>query len=334
MTQLDPNPHSPYANATPDVRHIFANPIFFPAPNPGGLALTACEGMAVVPTDLVQTEPNAELPDGLCPDCVTVMQGGNPPKRTSSECGECGSATWHGVLCALCRQEKHEAWWPTRESEEQRRVEPIALPAHWDCAHGVSDDEPFCAEGEDHVCPTIRVHPDDAEAFAALVAEARHGRQVEVEPEAIHAHFGLTYANYLVLNRTLLQSMPDLWQTQFVALLDQLHEAFAHVPQAEGYKVEAATEHEVCDLDDEQLAQLGITEDRYRGETPPEGLDAEGLAEWEEAHESPDGPVYSRDGEEVDGGELVMLPAVDPVPHYNRGRTYIAPAVAVLGGKQ
>ncbi|GAQ52104.1 hypothetical protein [Streptomyces acidiscabies] len=40
---------------------------------------------------------------------------GRTPKRPSSECGECGSATWHGELCALCRQEKHEAWWPTRE---------------------------------------------------------------------------------------------------------------------------------------------------------------------------------------------------------------------------
>ena len=105
MTRLAPNPHSPYANADPDTRHIF------PTAKPGVLALTACEGMAVVPEQLAETRPDAVLPDGLCPDCVTVMQGGQPPKRPSSECGECGSPTWHGVLCALCRQEKHEAWW-------------------------------------------------------------------------------------------------------------------------------------------------------------------------------------------------------------------------------
>ncbi|MFG3046298.1 hypothetical protein ACGFZR_15380 [Streptomyces sp. NPDC048241] len=147
------------------------------------------------------------------------------------------------------------------------------------------------------------------------------------DTDAIHRRFGLTYANYLVLPRTLLQSMPGEWQTQFVALLDQLDDAFDHIPQAEGYKVEAATEHEVSDLTDAQMAQLGITEDWYRGETPPEGLDADDLKEWEAEHEDPEGPTYHRDGQEINGGDLVMVPAVDPVPHYNRGRTYIEPRI-------
>jgi hypothetical protein len=101
--------------------------------------------------------------------------------------------------------------------------------------------------------------------------------------EAIHRHFSLSYANYLVLPRTLLQSMPDEWQARFVALLDEMDDAFQHVPQAEGYKVEAATQREVSDLDEGQL--------------------------------------------EVEGDELVMLPVVDPVPHYDRGRTRIEPQV-------
>ena len=112
--RIAPNPHSPYANADPNVRHIFPSPVFCPAPTPGVLAQAACDLMAVVPDELIETEPGATLPDGLCADCVTVMQGGRPPKHPSSECGECGSATWHGALCALCRQEKHDAWWPTR----------------------------------------------------------------------------------------------------------------------------------------------------------------------------------------------------------------------------
>ncbi|NUU25244.1 MAG: hypothetical protein HOV68_27635 [Streptomycetaceae bacterium] len=119
MTTVAPNPHSPYATADPQYRHIFPSPIFFPTPNPGGLTVTACEGLAVVPADLIETEPGAPLPDGLCPACVTVMQGGAPPKHQSSECGDCGAATWHGVLCGLCRQEKHAAWWPTRDQAPQ-----------------------------------------------------------------------------------------------------------------------------------------------------------------------------------------------------------------------
>lgn len=119
MTKIDPNPHSPYASADPQYRHIFPSPIFFPALEPGVLAAAACDLMAVVPADLIETRPGEPLPDGLCPACVAVMQGGAPPKHPSSQCTACGSATWHGELCALCRQEKHEAWWPTRETAAQ-----------------------------------------------------------------------------------------------------------------------------------------------------------------------------------------------------------------------
>ncbi|MDQ0809886.1 hypothetical protein QFZ63_001600 [Streptomyces sp. B3I7] len=117
MSSIAPNPRSPYASADPQYRHIFPSPIFFPTPTPGVLAAAACNLMAVVPADLIETRPGEPLPNGLCPDCVTVMQGGAPPKHPSSLCGECGSATWHGELCALCRQEKHEQWWPTRNDQ-------------------------------------------------------------------------------------------------------------------------------------------------------------------------------------------------------------------------
>ena len=46
-------------------------------------------------------------------------------------------------------------------------------------------------------------------------------------PDDVHAWFGLTYSNYLVMNRTLLQSMPDEWQHKFVALLEDLEERVA-----------------------------------------------------------------------------------------------------------
>jgi len=42
----------------------------------------------------------------------------------------------------------------------------------------------------------------------------------------IHEWFELSYANYLVLNRTHLQSAPEDWQEKFVKLLDELAEMF------------------------------------------------------------------------------------------------------------
>lgn len=42
------------------------------------------------------------------------------------------------------------------------------------------------------------------------------------ENEPIHAWFGLSYAKYLVLPRSILQSMPVEWQKDFVKLLEQL----------------------------------------------------------------------------------------------------------------
>lgn len=44
--------------------------------------------------------------------------------------------------------------------------------------------------------------------------------------EAVHEHFGLTYANYLVLRRSMLQCMPNDWQLRFVACLQELEATF------------------------------------------------------------------------------------------------------------
>ncbi|MGC4923803.1 hypothetical protein ACLQ17_25730 [Streptomyces sp. DT197] len=143
--------------------------------------------------------------------------------------------------------------------------------------------------------------------------------------DSIHHHFGLSYANYLVLHRTLLQSMSAEWQQQFVALLRQFDEAFAHVPQAEAYEVTAAREREVRDLDDHEARLLGITVDPRRGKEPPEWMPPENRTEWRDAHRD---PAYSRHGQELDPNERVMLPTADPVPHYNRGRTHIEPCDA------
>ena len=81
----------------------------------------------------------------------------------------------------------------------------------------------------------------------------------------VHCWFGLTYANYLVLPRTLLQSMPEAWQHRFVGCLRELEQAFWHIDQADSYMVRAKSH----------------------------------------------------------SGKFVA----DPVPHYNRGRTFVEPHI-------
>lgn len=143
-------------------------------------------------------------------------------------------------------------------------------------------------------------------------------KQIDHRPD-VHAWFGLSYSNYLVIPRTLLQSMPKEWQRDFVAKLSELDEAFAHVEQADCYKVQAAIEREVGDLTDEELKRIGYSRSD----------DCDCVAEVEKPGSvCPHETVYYDDkGNEVEGWMRVMWPLdCDPVPHYNRGRTRIEPA--------
>lgn len=62
------------------------------------------------------------------------------------------------------------------------------------------------------------------------------------EPELIHEHFGLSYASYLVVPRSVLQSMPAEWQQKFVALLKEMGAAFGHVMDQVEYRVQSLNE--------------------------------------------------------------------------------------------
>lgn len=128
MDRVPPNPASPYADANPDFRHLV--PEFFGCtPDPGVLALVACGRMAVVPAepltdvhDLLTAGREAELPPGMCADCVGAATGTAaelPP--VPGTCRECDSPSSHGDLCALCRQDAHEKWWPTRDQTDTTR---------------------------------------------------------------------------------------------------------------------------------------------------------------------------------------------------------------------
>lgn len=132
----------------------------------------------------------------------------------------------------------------------------------------------------------------------------------------IHGWFGLTYSNYLVLHRSMMQSMPVAWQERAVALFDELDRAFPDLKRPPSFIVTAASEREYGDLNGAEMAALGVTQaDRDPDLTEEERVTADGL-------------YHDRDGDPHESWErlLVPLPGGDPVPHYNRGRTFIEPA--------
>ena len=55
--------------------------------------------------------------------------------------------------------------------------------------------------------------------------------------DPIHHFFNLTYASYLVLPRSILQSMPDEWQRRFVMMLDEIEARFGNFPEVGTYDV-------------------------------------------------------------------------------------------------
>jgi len=65
-----------------------------------------------------------------------------------------------------------------------------------------------------------------------------------MDEEHIHSYFGLSYANYLVLPRSVLQSMPNRWQKDFVELLHKIPEIIvADFEPKGGYRVQALDEN-------------------------------------------------------------------------------------------
>ena len=136
--------------------------------------------------------------------------------------------------------------------------------------------------------------------------------------EAIHEFFELSYANYLVLHRALLQSMPEDWQVEFVTLLNRLDEAFDHIEHPEIYKVITGDLRELRGMTDEEIRSIGY--DVVRGDPD---LDE-------------DDEYFNPDGIQIDpdmSAECVCWPKPDPIPHYNRGRAYIEPRIHKEGNE-
>ncbi len=95
----------------------------------------------------------------------------------------------------------------------------LAVPAKWeDLAkdvreHLISTAESLLFDMEDNGCPNFNEH------------------------EPIHMWFELTYAQYLTIPRSVLQSMPQEWQARFVGLLKQLDATFDWHPKEGRYWV-------------------------------------------------------------------------------------------------
>lgn len=123
------------------------------------------------------------------------------------------------------------------------------------------------------------------------------------ESDRVHTWFELSYSDYQVVPRVLMQSMPDEWQHQMVDCLEELRDAYSHVEQAPGYEVNPVRWTYVSELSDGALAVAGVTCEERDGETY----------------------YWDRHGNEVESHERVGLPVDEPLPHYNRGRAYVEP---------
>jgi len=132
----------------------------------------------------------------------------------------------------------------------------------------------------------------------------------------VHCWFGLTYANFAVQHRARLQSMPLEWQRRFVDLMVELSAAYDGQPDPE-FEVTTVEWRYVSELSDAEMVRLGITVG-----------DDEDEEDWDGESELPDSrppEYYLKDGQSVPGIHRVPIPVSDPVPHYNRGRTYLPP---------
>lgn len=140
---------------------------------------------------------------------------------------------------------------------------------------------------------------------------------------AIHTRFGLTYANYLVLDPAATEGLNSGWHYDMTRMLVELWGAFPGTPRAENYLALAGQEYEYGDLDDRQLAKLNIATNLAElhdececGPEPDEDGEADSDAwhryqAWEDRrwdHEHEDQRWYDERGDEHEGWERLTVP--------------------------
>lgn len=82
---------------------------------------------------------------------------------------------------------------------------------------------------------------EEIEAYLSLRNQQNKGDIVMSSDSPIHVWFGLSYAQYLAIPRTVLQSMPIEWQRVFVRCLNQLDETIDWMPKEGTYRVQLMT---------------------------------------------------------------------------------------------
>ena len=73
---------------------------------------------------------------------------------------------------------------------------------------------------------------------------------IEEKEEPIDEMFGLSYANYYVAPRSVLQSMPVEWQKKFVAIVEELNESIDWVRSGCDYHVIMTENVDLLDNED------------------------------------------------------------------------------------
>lgn len=139
------------------------------------------------------------------------------------------------------------------------------------------------------------------------------------ESDRVHRYFELSYSTYLVMHRTLLQSMPDEWQNKFIDLVEEFDESFRYKNYRGSYLVRPAESTYYVELSDHAKKLNGITSSV---DNLPEDISDE---DWDAAHEEV--LFWDADGTEHTSNErvTVLIGVDDDIPPYDRGRAYVEP---------
>ncbi|MCP2168174.1 hypothetical protein [Goodfellowiella coeruleoviolacea] len=111
--------------------------------------------------------------------------------------------------------------------------------------------------------------------------------------------------SYVVLPRTLVESMPLPWQQQMTHLLAELHQAYAHLTWPI-YRVVPSRYEKLVDLDEDQLAEVGCMVE----------IDVDGDLVYRE-----------RTGARINNAEdtTVLVSCLDPIPQQHATDTQYTP---------
>ncbi|WP_304455926.1 hypothetical protein [Nocardiopsis sp. YSL2] len=193
----------------------------------------------------------------------------------------------------------------------------LPIEGHEDdnCCAQVTNGATQCGEPDD-----AHHAPEAVSEYLDLMAERLEDPVHDVGHD-IGTWFSLSYSNFLVLHRVLLEHMPRWWQLAFVNRLEQLHAAYSHLEHPPSFEVHPCKFVIVEDLDDDQRKKLGVTSSMDDFPDMPEDPTEEQFDAHEAAYDKAcDAEVfYDADGNELDRNQRVPLRVPDPIPHYRYG---------------